>query len=49
VNGIDEEVTTFRVGFTLASGTLFRKRFLGSASLQRAGCVILPQRTFHYH
>jgi hypothetical protein len=34
---MDEEVTTFRVRFTLAGGTLFRKRFLGSARLQRAG------------
>src|SRR5258705_11462147 len=49
VKGMTEEVTTFRVRFTLASGTLFRKRFLGSARLQRAGCTILPQRTFHYH
>jgi hypothetical protein len=30
VNGIDEKVTTLRARFTLASGTLFRKRFLGS-------------------
>jgi hypothetical protein len=36
VKGMDEEVTIFRVRFTLASGTLFRKRFLGSARLQRA-------------
>ena len=49
VNGMDEEVTAFRVRFTLASGTLFRKRFLGSARLQRAGGGILPQRTFPCH
>jgi hypothetical protein len=29
------EFKTFRVGFTLASGGFFRKRFLGSARLQR--------------
>jgi len=41
-----ENVTTFRVRFTLASGTLFRKRFLGSARLQRGGDGILLSRTF---
>ena len=41
-----EEVTRFRVGFTLASGGFFRKRFLGSARLQRAGCGILPTHFF---
>jgi hypothetical protein len=36
VNGMGEEVTTFRVRFTLASGAFFRKRFLESARLESA-------------
>jgi len=43
---MDEEVTTFWVRFTLASGAFFRKRFLESARLQRADDGILPSRTF---
>src|SRR5260370_14880920 len=46
VNGMTEEVTTFRVRFTLASGTLFRKRFLGSARPWRAGCGALLRAEF---
>jgi len=41
---MDEEVTTFRVRFTLPSGTFFRKRFLASARLQPARYGILPSR-----
>jgi hypothetical protein len=43
VNGMGEEVTTFRVRFTLQSGAFFRKRFLESGrrgDLAMAFCIV---------